>query len=112
MNSNRNYSLQLIQNKTNRSCCFLSRYVYLLRTQLRDEQSPLYNELSSKEKTIVGDAIEEQIRWIDANPNAKIDEFRKHKKQFEAIVVHIINRLEGQNSNATRSQSSGFYGEL
>jgi molecular chaperone DnaK (HSP70) len=73
---------------------------------LRDEKS-LFEELSSKEKTTIADAVEEQIKWLDTNPTAKIDEFRKHKQQLEAIVMRIMSRFEGQNSNYNRSQSRG-----
>ncbi len=82
-----------------------------MRTQLRDKKS-LFEELSLKDKTTIADAVEEQIKWLDANPAAKIDEFRKHKQQLEAIVIRIMSRFEGQNSNYTRSQSSAYYGEL
>jgi hypothetical protein len=78
---------------------------------LRDKKS-LFEELSLKEKTTIVDAVEEQIKWIDANPAAKIDEFRKQKKQLEVIVMRIMSRFEGQNSNHNRSQSSAYYGEL
>ena len=111
MNSNRNCSVQIIKNKMNILSCFLSRYTYSLRTQLRDKKS-LFEELSSKEKATIADAVEEKIKWLDANPAAKIDEFRKHKKQLEAIVMRIMSRFDGQNSNETRSQSSAYYGEL
>ncbi|CAF1332853.1 unnamed protein product [Rotaria sordida] len=89
----------------------LESYTYTLRTQLRDEKS-LFEELSSKEKTTIADAVEDQIKWLDANPAAKIDEYRKRKNQLEVIVMRIMSRFEGQNSNNTRSQSSAYYGEL
>ncbi|CAF1161985.1 unnamed protein product, partial [Adineta steineri] len=89
----------------------LESYTYSIRTQLRDTNS-LFNELSSKEKTTITDAVENQIKWLDTNPTVKIDEFIKRKKQLEAIVMQMLSRFEGHNSNNTRWQSSSNEGEL
>ncbi|CAF1456623.1 unnamed protein product [Adineta steineri] len=89
----------------------LESYTYSIRTQLRDTNS-LFNELSSKEKTTITDAVENQIKWLDTNPTVKIDEFIKRKKQLETIVTQMLSRFEGHNSNNTQWQSSPNYGEL
>ncbi|CAF1010094.1 unnamed protein product [Rotaria sp. Silwood1] len=89
----------------------LESYTYSLRNQLKDPKT-LFGELSSKEKSTITDAVENQIKWIDTNPNGKTDDFRKQKKQLERIVLQIMSKIHGYNSNKTRSQSSQYYGEL
>ncbi|CAF3088178.1 unnamed protein product [Rotaria sp. Silwood2] len=89
----------------------LESYIYLLRNQLKDLKT-FFEELLSKEKSIITNAIENQIKWIDTNPNVKVDQFRKQKKQLETIILQIMSKIHGYNVNNTRSQSSQYYGEL
>ncbi|CAF1357562.1 unnamed protein product [Rotaria sordida] len=89
----------------------LESYTYSLRNQLNDPKT-LFEELSSREKSTITNAIENQIKWIDNNPNGKTDDFKKQKKQLERIVLQIMSKIHGYNSNNTRSQSSQYYGEL
>ncbi len=40
--------------------------------------------------------MEEQIKWIESNPAAEVDELKEHKKQLEEIVTPIVTKLYGQ----------------
>lgn len=108
MNLNRKYSLK---KQLKIFFYFLFRYTYSLRTQLRGKES-IFEELSSKEKTTIIDAVEQQIKWLDNNPAAKIDDYKKQQYQLELIVKRILSKFDGQTPNNTRSQSSPYYGEL
>ena len=87
------------------------RYVYSMRNQLKDPNSFL-DELSWKDKTIIGNSIEEQINWLDKTTNAKPNEFRKRRKQLEATVMRIVSAALGSNFNQTRATSNRFQGQI
>ncbi|CAF4360789.1 unnamed protein product, partial [Rotaria sp. Silwood2] len=45
-------------------------------------------------------AVEEQIKWLESNPMAEVDELKEHKKQLEEVVTPIMTKLYGQGSGA------------
>ncbi|CAF1496494.1 unnamed protein product [Didymodactylos carnosus] len=57
----------------------LESYAYSLKTQMADKTT-IFGELSSTEKTNIANAVEQEIKWVDSNPSAKIDELQTHKK--------------------------------
>ena len=73
-------------------CC---RYAYSLKTQLADKEK-LGGKLSSDEKQTIESAVEEQIKWLESNQGAEVDELKEHKKQLEEIVTPIMTKLYGQ----------------
>ncbi len=74
---------------------FFYRYAYSLKTQLNDKEK-LGGKLSSDEKQTIEKAVEEQIKWLESNPGAEVDELKEHKKQLEEIVNPIVTKLYGQ----------------
>jgi heat shock protein 5 len=71
------------------------RYAYSLKTQLNDKEK-LGGKLSSDDKEAIEKAVEEQIKWLESNPAAEVDELKEHKKQLEEIVTPIMTKLYGQ----------------
>jgi heat shock protein 5 len=74
---------------------FFYRYAYSLKTQLNDKEK-LGGKLSSDDKETIEKAVEEQIKWLESNPAAEVDELKEHKKELEEIVTPIMTKLYGQ----------------
>jgi hydrogenase maturation factor HypF (carbamoyltransferase family) len=70
--------------------------------------------MSSADKKTITDAFEQQLKWLDANANAKLDELRVHRKQLEQVVIRTITSATGQDfdANSTRSNANKYEGEL
>jgi molecular chaperone DnaK (HSP70) len=85
---------------------FLFSYTYSLRNQLKDQKG-FFGELSLKEQSTITNAVENQIKWIDSNTDAKTDEFIKQKKQLERIVLQIMSTIHGYKPNNNRTQNHG-----
>jgi endoplasmic reticulum chaperone BiP len=66
-----------------------------LKTQLNDKEK-LGGKLSSEDKETVEKAVEEQIKWLESNQGAEVEELKEHKKQLEEIVTPIMTKLYGQ----------------
>jgi len=78
--------------------CYGYRYAYSLKTQLGDKEK-LGGKLSSDDKQTIESAVEEQIKWLESNAGADVDELKEHKKQLEEIVTPIMIKLYGQDSS-------------
>ncbi|CAF1053854.1 unnamed protein product [Didymodactylos carnosus] len=72
----------------------LESYAYSLKTQLADKEK-LGGKLSPEDKEKVEKAVDEQIKWIEANQQAEVDELKAHKKELEEIVTPIMTKLYG-----------------
>ena len=70
----------------------LESYVYSLKNQIGDEEK-LGSKISPEDKERIEAAIEEQIRWMEANPEAEAEEFDAHRKEVEEIANPIIAQL-------------------
>ncbi|CAF0827334.1 unnamed protein product [Rotaria sordida] len=77
----------------------LESYAYSLKTQLNDKEK-LGGKLSDSDKKSIETAVEEQIKWLESNPMAEVDELKEHKKQLEEIVTPIMTKLYGQGGGA------------
>ena len=53
----------------------------------------LGEKLSNDNKKIIEIVIEKQIKWLESNEDAEVDELKAHKKQMEEIVTPIIIQL-------------------
>jgi heat shock protein 1/8 len=51
----------------------LENYTYSIRNTLKDEK--LKDKFSNDEKAAVEKAVEEKIKWVEANPNAHAEEY-------------------------------------
>lgn len=82
----------------------LLSYVYSLRNQLKNPTST-FDDLSAKGKAILADEIEKQIKWLDANPEAKTQEFQERKKRLEQAVIRTMtdHQSESIHVNYTRT---------
>jgi len=82
-----------------------------LKTQLTKKK--LFESLPFEEQ-MIENAVEEQIKWLEFNPDAKINQLRKQKKQLEDIVTPIINKLfkESDDPKKTAPPSLEHDGDL
>ncbi|CAF2313218.1 unnamed protein product [Rotaria sp. Silwood2] len=83
----------------------LESYSYSLKTQLNDKEK-LGGKLSSDDKEKIEKAVEEQIKWLESNPAADVDELKEHKKELEEIVSPIITKLYGQGGAGAGADGS------
>lgn len=82
-----------------------------MRNQLKNPDSFL-DQLSWKDKTIIEDAIEVQINWLDANNNAKTEEYKRRRIQMESIVARIGSAFNGQSFNQSRAKWNQYQGQI
>lgn len=61
-----------------------------------NDKEKLGGKLSSEDKETIEQAVEEQIKWLESNQGADVDELKEHKKQLEEIVTPIMTKLYGQ----------------
>ena len=74
----------------------LESYTYSLKNQVGDKEK-LGGKLSEDDKETINKAVEEKIAWLDKNPDAEIEDFKKQKKELEDIVQPIVSKLyQGQ----------------
>jgi len=83
-----------------------------LKTQLNDKEK-LGGKLSSDDKSTIESAVEEQIKWLESNPGAEVDELKEHKKQLEEIVNPIMTKFysQGGSDGAPPPPSSHKHGD-
>ena len=62
-----------------------------------NDKEKLGGKLSSEDKSAIEEAVEEQIKWLESNQGAEVDELKEHKKQLEEIVTPIMTKLYGQS---------------
>jgi hypothetical protein len=67
-----------------------------LKTQLINEEK-VFEKLSLEDKTTIGNTIEEQIKWLESNPDATINQLKLHKSYLEDIVTSIMGELQKES---------------
>ncbi|XP_013384606.1 78 kDa glucose-regulated protein [Lingula anatina] len=78
----------------------LESYAYSLKNQIGDKEK-LGGKLSSEDKEKIETAVEEKIKWLEANHDADVEDFKQQKKELEEIVTPIMSKLyEGAGGQA------------
>ena len=77
----------------------LESYVYSLKNQVNDKEK-LGGKLSAQEKETIETAVEEKIKWLEANANAEVDDFKEQKKSLEETVNPIMTKFYQQSGGA------------
>merc|ERR1712054_199463 len=73
----------------------LENYLYSMKNTVTDKKK-LGEKISEEDKKTVLDAVEEGIKWVDANVNADEDKFKEKQKEIEGICNPVISKLYGQ----------------
>jgi len=64
-------------------------------------------KLSSEEKETIEAALDEQIKWLEKNQDADVEDFKSHKKALEEIVQPIISKLYKDGAPPTDGAGAG-----
>merc|ERR1719465_257183 len=70
----------------------LENYLYSMKNTVTD-QKKLGEKISEEDKTTVLEAVEEGIKWVDANVNADEEAMKNKQKEVEGICNPIISKL-------------------
>ena len=70
----------------------LESYAYSLKNQLGDKEK-LGAKLGDDDKAKMEEAVDEKIKWLEQNPDADVDEYKKQKKELEDVTKPIIAKL-------------------
>jgi hypothetical protein len=73
----------------------------MLRNQLNDPTTT-FGQLSFADKQMIAEAIEQEIKWLDSNPKAKIDDFRAHQEQLQQVAIRTTTN--DRNSQSDREE--------
>ncbi|CAH1786177.1 unnamed protein product [Owenia fusiformis] len=70
----------------------LESYAYSLKNQVGDKEK-LGAKLSDEDKEKITEALDEKIKWLEANQEAEAEDFKTQKKELEDIVQPIMSKL-------------------
>merc|ERR1711988_95330 len=73
----------------------LENYLYSMKNTVTDKKK-LGEKISEDDKKTVLDAVEEGIKWVDANVNADEEALKEKQKEIEGICNPVISKLYGQ----------------
>merc|ERR1711975_44311 len=73
----------------------LENYLYSMKNTVTD-QKKLGEKISEDDKKAVLDAVEEGIKWVDANVNADEEAYKEKQKEVEGVCNPVISKLYGQ----------------
>ena len=57
----------------------------------------LQEKLSKEDRYAIQDALDDQQAWMDANPEADVEDFEDHLREIQKICDPIIGSLYQQN---------------
>ena len=83
----------------------LEGYAYSLKNQIGDKEK-LGGKLSADDKDTIEKAVDEQIKWLEKNHDAEIEEFKEHKKQLEEIAQPIVSKIYQATGGAPPTEDS------
>ena len=83
----------------------LENFAYQMRNTLDDAK--FKDLLKEDDKKKVEEAVKETIDWIDANPNAELDEYEGKKKELEDLWKPIITEAYGGAGGAPGGMPGG-----
>jgi heat shock protein 1/8 len=71
----------------------LENYCYSLKTSISSEE--VKDKIPGDDKAALEAAIEDAIKWLDANPTAEKEEYEEKQKALEAIAMPILQKMGG-----------------
>lgn len=84
----------------------LENYAYTMRNTIRDEK--IASKLDAGDKKKIEEAVEQAIKWLDANQLADVEEFEHKQKELEQVCTPIITKMYQQAGGAGGAE--GFPG--
>ncbi len=87
----------------------LESYAYNLRNTLQDEK--VAGKLEASDKATLEKAIDEAIKWLDANQEANKEEYEHHQKTLEGVANPIMMKVyQGAGGAPGGFPAGGFPG--
>lgn len=83
----------------------LEGYAYSLKNQIGDKEK-LGGKLSEDDKNTIEKEVDEQIKWLEKNHDAEVEEFKEHKKQLEEVAQPIISKIYQATGGAPPAEES------
>jgi len=71
----------------------LENYCYSLKSSIGGEE--VKDKIPEDDKKKLEDAIEESIKWLDANPTAEKEEYEEKQKSLEGVAMPILQAMGG-----------------
>ena len=71
----------------------LENYCYSVRNTLKDDK--VKDKIDAEDKTKIETAVEDALKWVEANPGAHAEEFEAKQKELEGIFNPIVTKLYG-----------------
>ena len=85
----------------------LESYAYNLRNTLNDPN--VGGKLEGGDKTTLEGAVDEAIKWLDANHEANKEEYEHHQKELEKVANPIMMKLYGQGAPGAGGAAPGGF---
>lgn len=85
----------------------LENYAFSVKNSANEDA--LKDKLSAEDKASITSAIDDTLKWLDANQSAGKDEFDHRYSELESKVNPIMTKLYQQQQQAGGGPSSGAY---
>ena len=82
----------------------LENYAYSIRNMIDDPKT----KLGDDDKKALKDACDESIKWLEGNDSADTEEFESKRKELEAKVNPIMQKMYAQNAQAGQGGMPGM----
>jgi heat shock protein 1/8 len=71
----------------------LENYCYSLKSSISSEE--VKDKIPADDKSRLEEAIDEAVKWLDANPTGEKEEYEEKQKALEAIAMPILQAMGG-----------------
>merc|ERR1712076_300645 len=71
----------------------LENYCYSLKSSISSDE--VKDKIPEDDKKALEDAIEDSIKWLDANPTAEKEEYEEKQKSLEGVAMPILQKMAG-----------------
>merc|ERR1719287_323342 len=88
----------------------LENYAYSIRNTCSDEKTGA--KIPEEDKTAMTDACDKAIKWLEAHESAETEEFEAQKKELEATVQPLLQKMYAANAAAGGGAPGGMPGGM
>ncbi len=86
----------------------LENYTYSVKNTLNEEK--LKDKFSESEKNKIKEEAEKISKWLEANPNADVQEYESRQKKLEDLFNPVMTRIYQQGAGGAQPGTQGFSG--
>lgn len=88
----------------------LEQYCYSIRSTIKDEK--LKDKIDESDRQNLEKLCEDNLKWIESNPNASVDEFTQKQKDMENIFNPIISKVYQAGQEPQQGRAPGTASEF